>query len=141
MYAILETGGKQYRVQEQSVLEVEALPAAPGDHVAMERVLMVADDSGVRVGTPVVGDAKVICRVLAQDRGPRISVFKYKAKENYRRLRGHRQRLTRLLVERIEVGGSPLDDAPSTALRTGRGDPEPARPEQSRRVEGSHTES
>ena len=104
MYAILETGGKQYRVQEQSVLNVETLPAAPGERVALERVLMVADDSGVRVGTPVVEDAKVICRVLAHDRGPRVRVFKYKAKENYRRLRGHRQGMTRLLVERIEVG-------------------------------------
>jgi large subunit ribosomal protein L21 len=106
MYAILETGGKQYRVQEQSVLEVEALPAAPGEQVALERVLMVADDFGVQVGTPVVGEAKVICRVVAQGRARRITVFKYKAKENYRRLRGHRQRRTRLLVERIEVGGS-----------------------------------
>jgi large subunit ribosomal protein L21 len=106
MYAILETGGKQYRVEERSVLDVEKLAAEPGEHVAMERVLMVADDSGVRLGTPLVEGAKVVCRVLAQGRGPRIRVFKYKAKENYRRLRGHRQQLTRLLVERIELGAS-----------------------------------
>jgi len=106
MYAILETGGKQYRVQEQSVLDVEKLAAEPGEHVEMERVLMVADDSGVRLGTPVVEGAKVICRVLAQGRGPRIRVLKYKAKENYRRQRGHRQHLTRLMVERIELGAT-----------------------------------
>lgn len=110
MYAILETGGKQYRVQEQSVLDVEALLAAPGERVAIDRVLMVGDDSGVRVGTPTVEDAQVICRVLAHGRGPRIRVFKYKPKKNYRRLRGHRQRVTRLLVERIEAGAEKQAD-------------------------------
>jgi large subunit ribosomal protein L21 len=104
MYAILESGGKQYRVQEQSVLDVEKLPQAPGERVEIERVLLVADDAGVRVGTPLIADAKVICRVLAQGRGPRVRVFHYKPKENQRRLRGHRQRVTRLLVERIEAG-------------------------------------
>ena len=106
MYAIIETGGKQYRVQEQSVLDVETLATAPGERVAIDRVLMVGDDSGVRVGTPLVPDAQVICRVLAHGRGPRIRIFKYRAKETYRRTRGHRQRLTRLLVERIQTGGA-----------------------------------
>lgn len=85
-------------------MEVETLPVPAGERVALERVLMVADDSGVRVGTPVLAETRVICRVLAHGRGPRIRVFKYKPKQNYRRLRGHRQRVTRLLVERIETG-------------------------------------
>ena len=110
MFAIVETGGKQYRVQEQSVLDVEVIAAAPGERVAMDRVLMVGDESGVRVGTPVVPDAKIICRVLALGRGPRIQVFTYKAKKRTRRLRGHRQRLTRLLVERIEVGAAKTEN-------------------------------
>jgi large subunit ribosomal protein L21 len=110
MYAIVETGGKQYRVREQSVLDVETLPAAAGERVELERVLMVADDSGIRVGAPLVADARVICRVLAHGRGPRIRVFKYKPKQNYRRLQGHRQRVTRLLVERIESGGEKAEN-------------------------------
>ncbi len=106
MYAIIETGGKQYRVQEQVVVDVESLPAGADEQVTIERVLMVADDGAVRVGTPLVEGARVICRVLAHGRGPRVRVFKYKPKVNYRRLRGHRQRVTRLLVERIEMGSA-----------------------------------
>jgi large subunit ribosomal protein L21 len=104
MYAIVETGGKQYRVQEQAVLDVETLPAAAGERVEIARVLMVADGANVRVGTQVLADARIVCRVLAHGRGPRVRVFKYKPKSNYRRLQGHRQRVTRLLVERIETG-------------------------------------
>jgi len=110
MYAIVESGGKQYRVQERSVVDVETVPVPAGERVELDRVLMVADDSGVRVGTPVVDDAKVICRVLAHGRGPRVRVFKYKPKSNYRRLQGHRQRLTRLVVERIETGAQATEN-------------------------------
>lgn len=106
MYAIIETGGKQYRVQQNMVLDVEMLPAAAGERVTLDRVLMLGDESGCQVGTPVVADARVVCRVLTQGRGPRIRVFTYKHKENIRRTMGHRQHLTRLLVERIENAGA-----------------------------------
>ena len=91
-------------------MDVETVPVPAGERVELDRVLMVADDSGVRVGTPVVDDAKVICRVLAHGRGPRVRVFKYKPKSNYRRLQGHRQRLTRLVVERIETGAQATEN-------------------------------
>ena len=106
MYAILETGGKQYRVQPDEVIAVERLPASPGEAVQFDRVALVERQGKVRVGTPWVKGAKVTCRVLDHGRGPKIDVFKYKAKENIKRTLGHRQPYTRLRVEKITVGRS-----------------------------------
>jgi large subunit ribosomal protein L21 len=103
MYAIVETGGKQYRADEQGTIEVERLPQDIGEEVALDRVLLVEREGQLSVGDPVVPGARVVCRVVAQDRGPKIVVFKYKAKKNYRRKAGHRQAFSRLLVERIEL--------------------------------------
>lgn len=102
MYAIVETGGKQYKVQEGARLRVEKLPQAPGDEIALERVLFVSSESGVKVGNPLVGGAKVLAQVLAQDRGPKIIVFKKRSKKTYKKTIGHRQNYTELLIKEIQ---------------------------------------
>jgi large subunit ribosomal protein L21 len=103
MYAVVETGGRQYRVAEGDVLDLERLAGAPGDEVAFERVLGVGRDEGFVIGTPTVPGARVVGRVLAQRRGPKVVVYRYKAKANYRRKTGHRQELTRVRIVRIEA--------------------------------------
>jgi large subunit ribosomal protein L21 len=102
MYAILETGGKQYKVRPGDTLQVEKLPGDAGDTVELDRVLMVADDEAVAVGKPLVEGAKVLAEVVGQGRGPKIIVFKYKAKVRYRRKTGHRQSLTTLRIMGIQ---------------------------------------
>lgn len=101
MYAILETGGKQYKVRPGDTLSVEKLPGEPGDTVDLGRVLMLADGEAVTIGRPTVSGARVVAEVVQQGRGPKIIVFKYKAKVRYRRKTGHRQSLTTLRVKEI----------------------------------------
>jgi len=101
MYAVIETGGKQYKVSEGMVIEVEKLPVSVGEEVELDKVLMVVDDNGVRVGQPFLEGAKVKALVQAQIKGPKIIVFKYKPKKRYRRKKGHRQLYTRLLIKEI----------------------------------------
>lgn len=102
MYAIVETGGKQYRVAEGDVITVERLNANEGDEVTLDRVLMVAGDGGVKVGAPLVEGAKVTATVVDVGKHPKILVFKYKPKKNYRRRYGHRQPYTRLKITKIQ---------------------------------------
>lgn len=102
MYAIIATGGKQYRVSVGDVLEVEKLPAAEGEEVAFDQVLAVVDGDTVRIGTPTVPAARAVARVLGHGRGRKIRGFKYKPKVNYRRRYGHRQPFTRVRIESIE---------------------------------------
>jgi ribosomal protein L21 len=101
MHAIIETGGKQYRVQEKEVLMVEKLEAEEGTTITLDRVLAILNDGSVRTGSPVEG-ATVTAKVLAHGKGKKISVFKYKSKSNYRRRQGHRQPFTRLMIESIQ---------------------------------------
>ena len=104
MYAILETGGKQYRAEPDAELTVEKLAAEPGQVLEFDRVALVERQGNVRVGTPWVKGAKVTCRVVSHGRGRRLDVFTFKSKENVKRKRGHRQSYTRLRVEKITVG-------------------------------------
>ncbi|MBX6350246.1 MAG: 50S ribosomal protein L21 [Clostridia bacterium] len=104
MYAIIETGGKQYRVREGDDLRVERLRAEQGDEVRFERVLAVGEGRSLVVGAPTVPGARVVARVLGHGRAKKVRVFKYKPKVNYRRRYGHRQPYTRVRVERIEPG-------------------------------------
>ena len=110
MYAVVESGGKQYRVSEGDAIKVEALPHQVGDQVELERVLMISDAGGTSLGRPVVEGAKVLARVEAMGRGRKIRVWKYRPKKRYRRLLGHRQPYTRLRIEKIvrveEVNGT-----------------------------------
>ncbi|MDQ7828970.1 MAG: 50S ribosomal protein L21 [Armatimonadota bacterium] len=103
MYAVIETGGRQVRVEPGQTVRLARLAAAPGTEVTLDRVLLVSDDGEVRVGTPVVEGARVVARVLRQGRARKIRVFKFKAKAHYRRRQGHRQPFTEVRIERIET--------------------------------------
>lgn len=105
MYAVVTTGGKQYRVEAGSMLLVEKIVAEPGSSVTLDRVLLVGDGDNVTVGTPTVSGASVSATVLGEERGQKIVVFKFKQKVKYRRRTGHRQHLTRLRVDSITAGG------------------------------------
>lgn len=104
MYAIVETGGKQYRVAEGDFCRVELLPEEVGAEVTLERVLAVGNGEDLEVGNPCVSGATVKARVKAHGKGRKIIVYKYKAKKNYRRKQGHRQPYTELYIEKIEAG-------------------------------------
>ncbi len=101
MYAVIETGGKQYRVAPGDTLDVERLPADEGSTVELDRVLLVNDDTGVDVGRPLVAGARVVAEVVSQRKAKKIVVFRYKRKVRYRRKTGHRQQVTRLLIREI----------------------------------------
>ena len=103
MYAVVETGGKQYKVNVGQVIQIEKLPAEAGDLVELDRVLMVSDGENVQVGTPLVEGAKVSAKVLDQVKGRKAVIFKYIPKQRYRRKKGHRQQLTKLRIEEIIV--------------------------------------
>ncbi|WP_102412091.1 50S ribosomal protein L21 [Beduinella massiliensis] len=102
MYAIIATGGKQYRVAQGDVIYVEKLDAAENSSVSFD-VLLVEKDGDLKVGTPVVEGAKVEGKVLQQGRGEKITVFKYKSKKNYRRKQGHRQPFTKVEITGINA--------------------------------------
>ncbi len=101
MYAIIETGGKQYRVSQGERIRVERLPGEVGAEVGFDRVLLVGDGEAVTVGTPVVQGAKVTGRIVAQDRARKVIVFKFQRRKNYRRKQGHRQHYTELQVTSV----------------------------------------
>src|SRR5690554_4661375 len=103
MYAIIEAGGKQYRVEEGTILDVELLPEEVGSAVDFDRVLAVKKDDKLEVGQPFLEGAAVRAKVLSHGKGKKIVVFKYKRKKNYRRKQGHRQPFTRVVVEKIEA--------------------------------------
>ncbi len=108
MFAVVETGGKQYKVSPGQTVEVEKLPAEPGDTVELGRVLLISTDDQTLVGAPVVEDAKVVARVAQERRGPKIIVFRYKSKSRYRRKTGHRQDYSMLTIEDIWAHGASL---------------------------------
>lgn len=103
MYAIIETGGKQYRVTEGDTLTIEKLEVGQGEAVEFNRVLTVVKDGEVVIGRPVVSGAKVTGKVVDHGKGKKILVFKYKAKSNYRKRQGHRQPFTKVVIEKIEA--------------------------------------
>lgn len=103
MYAIIETGGKQYRVEEGDVLRIEKLEAADGDMIEVDKVLAVGEGENLKVGTPYVEGAKVQLKIGTQGKGKKIIVFKYKPKKNYRKKQGHRQPYSQVVVEKIEA--------------------------------------
>jgi large subunit ribosomal protein L21 len=101
MYAVIETGGKQYRVSEGDAIKVEKLPYEVGDQVELDRVLLVSGEDGVAVGQPLVDGAKVVARVESEGRDRKVVVWKYRPKQRYRRRQGHRQSYTQLRIEKI----------------------------------------
>src|SRR5215204_1398064 len=104
MYAVIETGGKQYRVEVGTELEVELLDVEPGNTITLDRVLLVADGDDASIGQPLVANAAVSAEVLRQARGDKVIAFKYRPKARRRVKRGHRQELTVLRISDITVG-------------------------------------
>jgi large subunit ribosomal protein L21 len=106
MYAVVTTGGKQYRVEAGSELTIERLGADAGASITFDRVLLVGDGDAVTVGTPTVDGATVSATVLGEALGPKLAVFKFKQKVKYRRMAGHRQHLVRVRIDEISANGS-----------------------------------
>ena len=105
MYAVVKTGGKQYRVAPGDVFVVERLIAAAGDQVKLDQVLMLGEDGKApQIGAPLLGSMAVTCEVLDQNRADKVIIFKKKRRHNYRRKRGHRQQLTVLKITGISRG-------------------------------------
>ncbi len=102
-YAIIETGGKQYRVEQGTRLEVETLPFEKGGDITLEKVLFISTDQGIQVGKPTVAGAKVVATVTKHDRGPKIIVFKKRSKKTYKKTQGHRQNYTELVIKSISA--------------------------------------
>ena len=105
MYAVLKTGGKQYKVAENDVIIVERLGGESGAKINLDKVLMIGDGEDMTVGTPVIEGALVAAKVLEHKRGDKITVFKKKRRKNYRRTMGHRQELTVLRITDILAAG------------------------------------
>ncbi|MDD4320406.1 MAG: 50S ribosomal protein L21 [Acidaminococcaceae bacterium] len=103
MYAVIKTGGKQYRVSEGDVLNVEKLAVEAGENIVFDKVLTVVNDGEVTIGKPVVEGAKVTAKVVEHGKAKKIFVFKYKAKANYRKRQGHRQPYTQVEITSIEA--------------------------------------
>jgi len=111
MYAVIETGGKQYRVEVGTELEVDLLEAAPGDSITLDRVLLVADGDDSSIGRPVVADAAVQAEVVRRERGEKVISFKYRPKARRRVKKGHRQELTVIRITDVRLGGKSAADA------------------------------
>ncbi len=103
MYAIVETGGKQYKVQVGQTVDVERLEANVGDTIDLDQVLMVADGGDVRIGKSILDDVTVSATVVKHGRGRKVIIFKYRAKQRYHVKNGHRQDYTRLRIDAIKA--------------------------------------
>ena len=103
MYAIIETGGKQYRVTEGDVINVEKLLVWPGDEVVFDKVLVLGDGDSVQIGTPYVEAAQVFGKVVENGKGQKVIIFKYKSKKDYRKKQGHRQPYTMVEIKTISM--------------------------------------
>ena len=103
MYAVIKTGGKQYKVEKGSTLRVEKLEGAAGTQLTFSEVLLVADGENIQIGTPMLGGAKVSAEIVAQEKGEKLIVFKFRRRKAYRRKNGHRQSYTAIKVTDISA--------------------------------------
>ena len=103
MYAVIKTGGKQYRVQKDDILEVEKLEGKEGDTISLGEILMLGTDGKATIGSPIVSGASVTAQVLRQKKGDKVIVFKKKRRQNYRRKNGHRQQITVVKITDIKA--------------------------------------
>lgn len=126
MYAVVSSGGKQYRVEAGSELTLERLSDEAGSTITFDRVLLVGDGEDVTIGTPTVQGASVNGTVLGEVLGPKLIVFKFKQKATYRRKNGHRQHLTRVRIDEISAGGKASKSAGSTKADAGQPESEKA---------------
>ena len=122
MYAVIETGGKQYRVEVGTELEVETLEAEPGQAITIDRVLLVADGDEATIGRPLVADAAVHAEVVRRDRGEKLIIFKYRPKARSRVKKGHRQNHTILRITDVRLGSRSAADAVRKAEREATSD-------------------
>ncbi len=102
MYAVVRSGGKQIRVAPGDAVWVERLAGGIGDAVELSEVLLIGDEGATRIGTPNLEGARVVGKITAQDRGPKLTIYRMKRRKNYRRKQGHRQHYTQIRIERIE---------------------------------------
>jgi large subunit ribosomal protein L21 len=116
IYAIVETGGKQHKVAPGQIIDVERLDIAEGGTVELDRVLLIAKDDKVTVGTPIINGAKVVATSQGEGKGKKVIVFKYKPKVRYRKKTGHRQLYTRLVIDQI-VGPDAVEGEPASKPR------------------------
>jgi large subunit ribosomal protein L21 len=116
IYAIIETGGRQYKVTSGQVIDVDRLDMAEGNTVELDRVLLIADDDKITVGTPTVEGAKVIATLQEESKGKKVIVFRYKNKVRYRKKTGHRQSYSRLSIDRI-IGPGAEKEKPVKKVR------------------------
>ena len=117
MYAIVQTGGKQYRISEGDVINVEKLNAEAGSEVSLDEVLVIGSEDGIKVGKPYVEGASIKADVVENGKGEKLVIFKYKAKKDYRKKQGHRQPYTRLQIKEISFEGKKA--APAEAKEEG----------------------
>jgi large subunit ribosomal protein L21 len=117
IYAVIETGGKQYKVTSGQTVDVERLDIAEGGTVELNKVLLIADGDKIKVGTPTIEGAKVIATSQGDGKGKKIIVFKYKPKVRYRKKTGHRQLYTRLLIDKIVEPGAVQEPAKKVRRR------------------------
>ncbi|MBA2264988.1 MAG: 50S ribosomal protein L21 [Chloroflexi bacterium] len=122
MYAVVTTGGKQYRVEAGSELVIERLAEEAGASVTFDRVLLIGDGEAVTIGTPTVDGASVSGTVLREELGPKLIIFKFKQKATYRRTRGHRQHLVRVRIDEINASGK------KAAAKADKAEPKKAEP-------------
>jgi large subunit ribosomal protein L21 len=122
MYAVIETGGKQYRVEVGTELEVETLDVEPGQAITLDRVLLVADGDEATIGRPLVADAAVQAEVVRRDRGEKLIIFKYRPKARSRVKKGHRQNHTILRITDVRLGSRSAADAVRKAEREATSD-------------------
>lgn len=116
MYAIFQSGGKQYEAKPGTVVKVEKLPGEIGDQVVLDEVLLTADGDEVQVGQPMVRDVVIQGRIVEQNRYRKIIVFKHKRRKDYRKKQGHRQHYTAVLIEAINKQGAQQTETASTEL-------------------------
>ncbi|MEE8436277.1 MAG: 50S ribosomal protein L21 [bacterium] len=128
MYAIIKSGSRQYQVRPESIIEVNRLPLEEGASFETDQVLLVDQDGqDIQIGSPFVSGAKVRGKVLSHLRGRKVIVFKFKRRKNYKRTRGHRQELTKVLIEGIEIGGKAVGaKKPAPAMATEKATEKPA---------------
>lgn len=103
MYAVVKTGGKQYKVTEGDIIEIEKVDGNVGDTIELEEVLLIANSDTIQIGQPIVPNAKVVGSVVRQDKAKKIIIFKSKRRKGYRKKQGHRQRYTRVRINQIIV--------------------------------------
>ena len=103
MFAVIRTGGKQYKIQKDDIIKVETLAGEAGSKIDLDEVLFIGGEKTATIGDPLVKGAKVVAEIVAQDRGPKIIIFKKKRRQNYRRKKGHRQNLTVLRIKEIKA--------------------------------------